>query len=111
MNLSPDWNNMGKQDFSCQKWLEQGGGEEREREGIVCPGLSGPPPPFPLPSNPPTPQRYRGDPRLQPPWWREVGGGRGVERSEGWGRVRGQPGHSTSVVRKTFRRVDGVIPT
>ena len=31
LNLRPGWNNMGKQDFSCQKWLEQGGGGERER--------------------------------------------------------------------------------
>ena len=65
---SHEWDNMGKQDFSCQMWLEQGGGG---REGIVCP-LAICPPPFPLslPSNPPPPppqQRYRGDPRLQPP--------------------------------------------
>ena len=73
MNLGPGWNNMGKQDFSCQKWLEQGGGGERER-GHSLPWAICPPPPFPLPSNPPSPpQRYRGDPRLQPPWWRKVG--------------------------------------
>ena len=31
---SHEWDNMGKQDFSCQMWLEQGGGG---REGIVSP--------------------------------------------------------------------------
>ena len=85
MNLSPDWNNMGKQDFSCQKWLEQGGGGERER-GHSLPWAICPLPlflslPAPLPTPPPPPE-YRGDPRLQPPWWREVGGGRKRGREE-----------------------------
>ena len=50
---SHEWDNMGKQDFSCQMWLEQGGGGG---EGIVCP-LATCPPPFPLfpPANPPSP--------------------------------------------------------
>ena len=59
---SHEWDNMGKQDFSCQMWLEQGGGG---REGIVCPlaicplaicpPLPPSPFPLPLPANPPPP--------------------------------------------------------
>ena len=58
LNVSHEWNNMGKQDFSCQMWLEQGGGG---REGIVCPLAICPPPPPPpipfpfLPTPPPPP--------------------------------------------------------
>ena len=71
MNLGPGWNNMGKQDFSCQKGLEQGGEGERERghslPWAICP------PPFP---------RGTGVTRgYNPLWWREAegGGGRGEE--------------------------------
>ena len=63
---SHEWDNMGKQDFSCQMWLEQGGGG---REGIVCPLAICPPPLSPSSSLPTPPQQsHRGDPRLQPPW-------------------------------------------
>ena len=82
MNLGPGWNNMGKQDFSCQRWLEQGGGREREREGTVCPGLSAPLP-FSSPFQPPPPPRGTGVTRgYNPLWWREAegeGGRRGRE--------------------------------
>ena len=72
---------MGKQDLSCQMWLEQGGGG---REGIVCPLAICPPPPPPFPpcqtpSPPPPQERYRGDPRLQPPLLGVWGGEREEE--------------------------------
>ena len=77
-------------------------GEERALSPplAICPPL--PPPPQ---------QRYRGDPRLQPP----IAGGVRGKRDEEGGRVgeserAAWPPHQL-VVRKTFRRVDGAIPT
>ena len=76
---SHEWDNMGKQDFSCQMWLEQGGGRGERREHCLPCGYL--PLPLSLPANPPSlpPQRYRGDPRLQPPLVEGSRGGRGEE--------------------------------
>ena len=89
---SHEWASMGKQDFSCQMWLEQGGGG---REGIVCPWLSAPPlSPFPSFPNPPPDRGTEVTRGPNPPSWES--GGRGMGKGEGRGRVRGQPGHNTS---------------
>ena len=53
----------GRQDYSCQMWLEQEVGEGR---ALSAPGYLPPPLPLSLPSNPPQ-QRHKGDLRLQPP--------------------------------------------